>query len=108
MTLIAHGCRVKASRADTARVRIASFQLVPGVGELDLCDHDVDDAVEQVVLVAHVVVERHCLDAEALAELAHAERGEAVLVGVGSSGAQHPLSIERGAGRFCGHAVAPI
>ena len=40
---------------------------------LDLAGDRVDDAVEEVVLVRHVVVERHRLDSELLAELAHAE-----------------------------------
>jgi thioesterase domain-containing protein len=35
---------------------------------------DVDHAVEQLLLVRHVLVERHRHDAELLREAAHAER----------------------------------
>ena len=48
---------------------------------LDLADDDLDDAIEQVVLVADVAVERHGIDAELLAELAHAQRLDAASIG---------------------------
>ena len=42
--------------------------------ELDLAEDDVDHAVEELVLVGDVLVERHRHDAELLREAAHAER----------------------------------
>ena len=45
----------------------------PGDRQVDLAEDEVDDAVEDLVLVGEVVVEGHRLDAELLAELAHAE-----------------------------------
>ena len=51
------------------------------------------------LLVGDVVVERHRLDPERLAELAHAERLEPARVGEGDGGAQHPLPAQRAAGR---------
>jgi hypothetical protein len=36
-------------------------------GQLDLAEDEVDDAVEDVVLVGHVVVQRHGLDPSAAA-----------------------------------------
>jgi hypothetical protein len=41
------------------------------IGRLHLGEHDVEDAVEQVVLVRNVVVERHRLDVEAGGEGTH-------------------------------------
>src|SRR6185295_17901058 len=61
---------------------------------LDLARHRVDDPVQEVVLVGHVVVERHRLDAELLTELAHAERLEPALVGERDRRAQDPLPPE--------------
>jgi hypothetical protein len=45
------------------------------VGErrVDLADHGVDHAVEHLVLVGHVLVERHRDDTELLCDLPHAE-----------------------------------
>ena len=55
---------------------------VGSVGRLiDLAHDRLDDAVEDLVLVGHMVVERHRLDAELLAELAHAEGLDAPVVG---------------------------
>ena len=56
------------------RDRAGSNGLVPVTfrgRRLALCEHEVEDAVEQVVLVRDVVVEGHRLEAEHLAELAH-------------------------------------
>ena len=50
-----------------------------GYRHIDLAEDEVDDAVEDSLLVGEVVVERHRLDAERLAELAHAERLEPAL-----------------------------
>ena len=53
-----------------------------GGGQLDLAEDEVDDAVDELVLVGEVVVKGHRLDAELLAQLAHAEGLEATLIGV--------------------------
>jgi hypothetical protein len=52
-------------------------------GRLDLAEDQVDHAVEQVVLVRDVVVERHRLHAELLGDVAHRELRRATLVGQG-------------------------
>ena len=57
-----------------------------GRGPLDLADHDFGDAVEEVVLALDVAVDRHRVDAELLAELAHAQVVEAAPVGEGHAG----------------------
>jgi hypothetical protein len=45
----------------------------PASRRIDLADDDVDHPVEHLVLVRHVLVQRHRNDAELLGELAHAE-----------------------------------
>jgi hypothetical protein len=69
-----------------------------GVGgrRLDLADDDVDHAVEQLLLVGHVLVEGHRHDVERLRQVAHADRVEAGLVGERDRGPQHALPIQRG------------
>jgi hypothetical protein len=42
-------------------------------GVIDLFRNDIDDAVEDIVLVGYVVVERHGLDPEHLCEMSHRE-----------------------------------
>ena len=64
-------------------------------GQGDLGDDEVDHAVEHVVLVGHVVVERHRFDPEPQSELAHGQCVDALLVGKRDGGAQHPLPVER-------------
>jgi len=60
---------------------MAAFQPVPlGGGPISL-NTRVDHSVEEVVLAGDVVVQGHRLDPERLAELAHAQRPDAVLVG---------------------------
>jgi hypothetical protein len=59
--------------------------------KVDLAEDVVDHAVQQRVLAGHVVVERHGLDPELVGQLAHAQRGDAVLVGQGDRRAQDPL-----------------
>src|ERR1035437_7726846 len=49
-------------------------------GRLDLAEDDVDHAIEQLILVRHVLVERHRHHAELLREPAHAEPFKPVLV----------------------------
>src|SRR5919201_5298537 len=60
----------------------------------DLAEHEIDHAVDDVALVAHVAVQRHRLDAELLGELAHAERLDAVLISALESDAQHSLAAQ--------------
>ena len=62
---------------------------------LDLPDHDIDDAVEDVLLVPDVVVERHRVDTERLAELAHADSVAAALVGELEGSLKDPLLAQR-------------
>jgi hypothetical protein len=52
-------------------------------GQRDLAEHEVDHAVEDLVLAGDVVVERHRLDVQAVREPAHGQRGDAALVGQG-------------------------
>ena len=66
--------------------------IVAGDRHLDLGPDEVDDAVEELVLVGEVVVDRHRLDAELLAELAHAEGLEAALIGDSEGGLQDELT----------------
>jgi hypothetical protein len=40
---------------------------------IDFAHHDIDHAIKDVFLIGHVVVQRHGLDPELLAKLAHAE-----------------------------------
>ena len=61
----------------------------------DLLAHHVDDAAEDLGLVLDVVVERHRLDPELLAEGAHRQRLDAALVGDRHSRAQHALPRQR-------------
>ena len=102
---IAQRWRSSASRTEIARRRIAVFQSAHRRRQLDLAEDEVDDAVDEVVLVGEVVVEGHRLDAELLAELAHAERLEPALIGElrarpaapapGSAGARRAGSVVR-------------
>ena len=92
----AQGWASRTSWAEIARWRMAVFQSVPVGGHLDVAQDQVDDAVEDVVLVGHVVVQRHRLDPELLAEPAHGQRLDPALVGQGDGGAQHPLPAQRG------------
>ena len=86
---------MRTSWAEIACRRKASFQS-PVRRQLDLAEDEVGDAVQEVVLVGDVVVERHRLDPELLPEPAHAERVDAGLVGERDGGAQHALSVQRG------------
>ena len=61
----------------------------------DLAHDDLDHAVEQVVLAAHVGVERHRLDAELLAEPAHADRFDPVPIRQLDGSLEHTLSRQR-------------
>ena len=61
----------------------------------DLADDALDDPVEQVVLAPDVAVERHRVDAELLAELAHAQGLEAVAIREVHRDAEDPVAVER-------------
>src|SRR4029450_4342067 len=81
-------------------------------GQFDLAEDRVDHAVEEVAFVGDVVVERHRGAAEVLAELAHAEGLDAVLVGEVDGGGQHPRSGPGGPGisarmGLLGHPLPP-
>ena len=65
------------------------------VWQTDLAEQEIDHAVNDLALVAHVAIQRHRLDAELLGELAHAERLDAFLVGQLEGSAQHPLAAQR-------------
>jgi hypothetical protein len=60
-----------------------------------LMEDDVGQAIEQVVLVADVAVERHRLDPEALAELAHADGVDPALVGQVHRRPEHAVPTDR-------------
>ena len=62
---------------------------------VDLADDDVDHAVEELVLVGHVLVERHRHHAQFLRELAHVQRLDPGVVGERDGGAQHPVPAQR-------------
>ena len=65
-------------------------------GKLDLADDELDHGIDEVTLVAHVVVQRHGLDAELLRELAHADGLDAAVVGEQDRGAYDALSGQWG------------
>ena len=71
--------------------RSVAFQALAGFGPVDLGDDQLQHAIEQVVLVAHVPVEGHRLDAQLLAELAHAQALEALAIGQLDGGREHAL-----------------
>lgn len=60
------------------------------VGQLELARDEVDDAVQDLVLVRDVVVQRHRLDPELPGEPPHAEGLDPLCVGEGEGGAEHP------------------
>jgi len=91
------GDAAKRHATEIALLRTAWSHSPPGGGQLALREHEVEEAVDQLVLVGHGVVERHRLEAELLAELAHRQRLEAVLVDEDEGGLEDPLSAERNA-----------
>jgi hypothetical protein len=76
--------------------RRPGFPVAAGWRCTDLAEDKIDHAIEQVVLVGDVVVERHRFDAELLAELAHAERLDAGTVGQIDGGEQNARSADAG------------
>ena len=81
ITRRAHGWRSMTARAAISCARRVAFQPSPGSGRPIWPTSDLDHAVEEVVLVPDVAVDRHRLDAQLLPELAHAERLEAAAIG---------------------------
>ena len=101
----AQRCRSRTSRAARIRRRVAAFQsagLESGGwiahGLEDLGDHELGEAVEDGLLVVDVVVERHRLHAQRLAEAAHGHGVEPLLVGELERAAQDALTAQRLAG----------
>ncbi len=81
-----------------ATPRPAPDRLLPidvGGRRLDLADQEVGHPVEQLVLAADVVVERHRLDAELLADPPHRDRAEALRVGDGDGRAEDAVAVQR-------------
>ena len=91
MTLLAQGCRRRTSWAEIVLRRIEALQSGMPVGTSNSVVIELDHPVEDVVLVRHVVVERHRLDAEPAAEAAHREGLDAVLVRELDRRAEDPL-----------------
>jgi hypothetical protein len=93
---------------DTGRPRVAEHHVaggnhdpaqaldpvIAGWRSLDLTDDDLGDAIEQVVLALDVAVDRHRVDTELLAELAHAQVVEAAPVGEGDAGLEDAFAGE--------------
>ncbi len=108
----AHGWRSMTPRAAITCRRIAVFQSVSVRDDVDLADDDIDDPIEDVVLVLDMVVQRHRIDPEFLAELAHAHGLTAASIGELDGGPQHPLLAQREAGRRApiglGHHLVPL
>ena len=79
------------------RDRPASHRRPPVVidrGRLDLAEDDVDHAIEELILVRHVLVERHRHHAELLREPAHAEPFKPVLVCERHGSLEHERSAQ--------------
>ncbi len=95
---IAHEWPASTSRVEKARRRIASFHALAATGDLDLADDELDDPVEDRVLVGHVLVQRHGLDAELGAQAAHRQGAQSLAIGHGNRRAQDPVLRQRRAG----------
>src|SRR3979411_1740803 len=61
----------------------------------DLAHQEIDHATDDLLLAPNVVIERHRLDPEPLADSAHRDRLEPVLVRDLDRGTQHALAAER-------------
>src|SRR5580765_7794845 len=87
------------------RVRAAADLLAPssaGRGQVDLAEDDVDDAVEDLVLVLDVVVDRHRLDAELLGQGPDGQGREAVGIRDRDRATQHAVAAEARASATAG------
>ena len=69
----------------------------PCIHQFDLANDGINHPVQQVVLVGDVVVERHRLDRQLLAEPAHAQRVDPPSVRELNGSRQHALPVERDA-----------
>src|ERR1044071_2664989 len=69
----------------------------PGRRQGDLLQHEVAKAVEELVLVEDVVVDRHRRDAQAAGETSEAHRVEPLVIGDRERGRQDLLSRQAGA-----------
>src|SRR5207237_10224562 len=78
----------------------ATSAIFAGGLEVDLAEDDVDHAVQELLLVPHVVVERHRLDPHLLSQVAHAQRLDALAVGQGNGGPEDSLPAQLGS-RHC-------
>jgi hypothetical protein len=93
MAARAQGWRSSARRAE----RIRSLSALPvGTGDrgIDLAHDDVHHPVDEVILVGHVLVERHRHHAQRLRQPAHSERLQARFVGERDGGAQGSVPID--------------
>ncbi len=61
-------------------------------GHLRFGDNKVNNAAEDVILVGHVVVQRHDLEPELVRQLAHAQRLDPVLIGITHRCGEDPIS----------------
>jgi len=66
-----------------------------GRGELDLAEDDVDHAVEELLLVRDVVVERHRAGAELVRKPANRQRLEPLALRERNRGLEHALPAQR-------------
>ena len=98
---IDQGWHLMTRRAEFARRRISVRQSPSIDGQFDLAEDEVDDAVDDLVLVRDVVVDRHRLDAELVGERADRQRSEPSRVGDREGAAEHPIPAERHAFHAC-------
>ena len=75
--------------------RSAGLPVVALRHSIDLADDHVHDAIEQVVLVLDVAVERHGIDPELLPEPTHAQTLDAVAVGEVDGDLEHTRAAQR-------------
>src|SRR5450631_4341403 len=70
--------------------------------QLDLPEHHIDHAVEDLVLVRDVVVQRHGFDLQAVRQPAHGERADAIRISEGDAFEDDPFPAQGGPGpRSC-------
>ena len=82
--------------------------------EVDLSEHQIDEAIDEVVFAGQVAIERHRGSAQVLGEVSDREGVEATRIGLRPGSAQDPLPAEGGPRRdswFCpfayGHPQLP-
>jgi hypothetical protein len=74
--------------------------VVDRLGERELLHHAFDHRVQQIVLVAHVVVQRHGLDSDLARDAAHRDRVQPLGFHQTERGLGDPVPGERDAGRL--------